>query len=77
MNKAATSHDTPAANQQAMMRAYQDAENALSMALHHLRAQASNIPGATRKAVQALAALNDLHTLSPAHQQTNTGRACA
>ncbi|MCS4511507.1 hypothetical protein [Xylophilus ampelinus] len=37
------------------------AHNALSMALWHLSQPAGNIPGATRKAVQALAALNQLH----------------
>ena len=46
----------------ATMAAHQEAENALSMALHYLRSSASNIPGATRKAVQALGALNRLHT---------------
>lgn len=44
----------------AALQAHQVAENALSMALHYLRASASNIPGATRKAVQALSALHDL-----------------
>jgi hypothetical protein len=36
------------------------AENALSVALYHLRQPAANVPGAARKAVQALAALNQL-----------------
>lgn len=36
------------------------AENALSMALHYLRQPVSNAPGAARKAVQALASLNQL-----------------
>lgn len=48
----------------AAMQAHQAAENALAMALHYLRASASNIPGATRKAVQALAALNTLQGLA-------------
>lgn len=56
---------TPAASQDAVLQAHQDAENALSMALHYLRAGASNITGATRKAVQALAALNYIHVLVP------------
>jgi hypothetical protein len=43
------------------MAAHQEAENALAMALHYLRSSASNIPGATRKAVQALGALKRLH----------------
>ena len=59
---------TPATTPQelAAMQAHQDAANALAMALHYLRASASNIPGATRKAVQALAALNTLQALAPA-----------
>lgn len=55
-----TGHDVPA------LQAHQEAENALAMALHYLRSSASNIPGAKRKAVQAMAALNILQTLSPA-----------
>ncbi|MGC4059869.1 MAG: hypothetical protein QM749_03010 [Aquabacterium sp.] len=39
------------------------AENALSVALYHLRQPAANVPGAARKAVQALAALNQLRAL--------------
>ena len=37
-----------------------DAHNALSMALHYLRQPAANVPGARRKAIQALAALRGL-----------------
>lgn len=40
------------------------AENALAMASWHLRQPCANVPGATRKAVQALAALNQLHDLA-------------
>lgn len=41
-----------------------DAHNALAMALHYLRQPgALNVPGATRKAVQALAALRRLDAL--------------
>lgn len=41
-----------------------DAHNALAMALHYLRQPgALNVPGATRKAVQALAALRCLDAL--------------
>lgn len=56
---------TPATTLQdlATMAAHQEAENALAMALHYLRSNAGNIPGATRKAVQALGALNRLRTL--------------
>lgn len=39
------------------------AENSLSVALYHLRQPAANVPGAARKAVQALAALNQLRNL--------------
>jgi hypothetical protein len=35
---------------------YADAHNALAMALHYLRQPEANVPGAARKAVQALAA---------------------
>lgn len=37
-----------------------DAHNALSMALYYLRTPEGNVPGAARKTVQALAALNKL-----------------
>ena len=62
-----TPHDlaNTTAENMAAMAAQQEAENALTMALHYLRSSASNVPGATRKAVQALGALNRLH-LSPA-----------
>lgn len=40
--------------------AFAEAHNALSMALHYLRQPSGNLPGATRKAVQALAALRRL-----------------
>ena len=36
------------------------AENALSMALFYMRQPVSNVPGAARKAVQALQSLNQL-----------------
>jgi len=36
------------------------AENALSMALFYLRQPVSNVPGAARKAVQALESMNQL-----------------
>lgn len=53
----------------------QEAENALAMALHYLRANGSNVPGATRKAVQALGALNRLEMLSVGAAGSITGRA--
>jgi hypothetical protein len=59
-----TPHDLAinTAENMAAMAAHQEAENALSMALHYLRSNACNVPGATRKAVQALSALKRLHT---------------
>ena len=58
-----TPHDlaSTTAENVATLAAHQEAENALSMALHYLRSSAGNIPGATRKAVQALGALNRLN----------------
>ena len=43
---------------------YADAHNALAMALHYLRQPSGNLPGATRKAVQALAALRRLDAVT-------------
>lgn len=54
---------------------HQEAENALSMALHYLRSGGSNVPGATRKAVQALGALNRLEMLGLNSGAHTTGRA--
>jgi hypothetical protein len=54
---------------------HQEAENALAMALHYLRSSGSNVPGATRKAVQALGALNRLEMLSVGSGAQTTGRA--
>ena len=54
---------------------HQEAENALAMALHYLRSSGSNVPGATRKAVQALGALNRLEMLSIGSGAQMTGRA--
>lgn len=45
------------------IQAYADASNALAMATYYLRQPAANVPGATRKAVQALAALRRLDGL--------------
>lgn len=43
------------------LQGYAEAHNALAMALHYLRQPGpANVPGATRKAVQALAALRRL-----------------
>ena len=66
MSGQATAKPTTTPQDLATLQAHQVAENALYMALHYLRASASNIPGATRKAVQALAALNILQDAAPA-----------
>lgn len=43
------------------LQGYAEAHNALAMALHYLRQPGpANVPGATRKAVQALAALRGM-----------------
>lgn len=42
---------------------YADASNALAMAAYYLRQPVANVPGATRKAVQALAALRTLQAM--------------
>ena len=43
------------------LQGYAEAHNALAMALHYLRQPGpANVPGATRKAVQALAALRSM-----------------
>lgn len=59
------------AENMAAMAAHQEAENALAMALHYLRSSASNVPGATRKAVQALGALTRLN--KPVHMTAAAG----
>ena len=46
--------------QDRLLAAHQEAENSLSMALHYLRKGSGNVPGAMRKTVQALSALNTL-----------------
>lgn len=52
---------TPAMGTPDTLQSYGEAHNALAMALHYLRQPgAANVPGATRKAVQALAALRSL-----------------
>ena len=52
------------------------AVNSLRMALHYLNQAESNVPGAGRKAVQALAAINQLRAVHPGGQAANdSGRA--
>lgn len=43
-----------------LIQLHAEAHNALAMALHYMRQPAANVPGAARKAVQALAALRRL-----------------
>jgi len=50
------------------------AVNSLAMALHYLRQPESNLPGASRKAVQALAAINALRFAGRC-EAANDGRA--
>lgn len=56
---------------------YADAHNALAMALHYLRQPAANVPGAARKAVQALAALRSLGTRNGEPIAASAGRQLA
>lgn len=50
------------------------AVNSLTMALHYLRQPETNVPGASRKAVQALAAINALRFVDRG-EAANDGRA--
>ena len=69
--RSTTATPTTTLHDLATMAAHQEAENALAMALHYLRSNAGNIPGATRKAVQALEALNRLN--KPTHAPEPAG----
>lgn len=51
------------------------AVNSLRMALHYLNQPESNVPGAGRKAVQALAAINQLRAVHPGQAANDSGRA--
>ena len=51
---------TPATGTPDPIQLHAAAHNALAMALHYLRQPQANVPGASRKAVQALAALRSL-----------------
>jgi len=62
------------------LQGYAEAHNALAMALHYLRQPGPvNVPGATRKAVQALAALRSMGSAGvctvPASASTQGGAA--
>ena len=51
---------SPATGTPDPLQGFAEAHNALAMALHYLRQPDANVPGAARKAVQALAALRSL-----------------
>jgi len=51
------------------------AVNSLRMALHYLNQAESNVPGACRKAVQALAAINQLRAVHTGQAANDSGRA--
>lgn len=51
---------TPSTGTPDPIQLHAEAHNALSMALYYLRQPQANVPGAARKAVQALAALRGL-----------------
>lgn len=53
-----------------------EAHNALAMALHYLRQPVANVPGAARKAVQALGVLQRMHGADVCTStSTSSGRA--
>lgn len=51
---------TPALGNRDPIQLHAEAHNALAMAVHYLTQPCANVPGAARKAVQALAALRRL-----------------
>ena len=53
-------HRTPTTGTPDPIQLHAEAHNAMGMALHYLRQPSGNVPGAMRKAVQALAALRRL-----------------
>ena len=55
----------PALSNRDQIQLHTDAHNALAMALYYLRQPEANVPGAARKAVQALAALRRLDCQQP------------
>ena len=58
---------TPTTGNPDPVQLYGDAQNALAMALRHLRAPSGNVPGAARKTVQALSALRRLQQVLAAN----------
>ena len=59
-NTATSATTTPTTGTPDLIQLHADAHNALSMAVFYLRQPAVNVPGARRKAVQALVALRGL-----------------
>ena len=59
-SQGATGRIAPALSNHDQIQLHTDAHNALAMALYYLRQPNANLPGAARKAVQALAALRRL-----------------
>ncbi|MFT4266912.1 MAG: hypothetical protein QM586_06795 [Xenophilus sp.] len=57
---ARAAHPSPATGAADPIQLHAEAHNALAMALHYIRQPQANVPGAARKAVQALAALRRL-----------------
>ena len=69
-SQGATGQIAPALSNHDQIQLHADAHNALSMALYYLRQPDCNLPGAARKAVQALAAMRRLDvSASLTHQQ--------
>ena len=59
-SQGAPGHIAPTPTAQDPIQLHADAHNALSMAVYYLRQPQADVPGARRKAVQALAALRGL-----------------
>lgn len=51
---------TPTTGTPDLIQLHAEAHNALSMTVYYLRQPSANVPGARRKAIQALAALRNL-----------------
>ena len=57
---AAPTFTQPTTGNAALIQLHADAHNALNMAVFYLRQPDANVPGARRKAIQALSALRNL-----------------
>lgn len=67
---------TPTTGNPDPVQLYGDAQNALVMALRHLRAPSGNVPGAARKTVQALSALRRLQQVLAANTPPEPANPC-